>query len=69
MTEMIWGFQEVSSRVAGFVRYQIQSISVEGRYVSSENIKLSCITDICSGRENFVHNFRRKTMNIFVYFG
>ena len=36
--------------------------------MSFENIKLLCIIDICSGRENFIHYFRRKTMNIFVYF-
>ena len=55
--------------LVGFVRYWIQSISVWGRYVSFENIKLSCIIGICSGRENFVHYFRRKTTNIFVNFG
>ena len=61
MREIIWGFQEVNSRW-NFVRYRIQSISVQGRYVSFENIRLSYVIDICSGREKFVHCFRRKTM-------
>ena len=56
-------------RFSGFVRYRIQSISVRGTYVSFEIIKLSCIIYIYSGRENFVHNFGRKIMNIFVNFG
>ena len=69
MTEMILDFQELSSRVGWLCKVSNSIHSVRGAYVSFENIKLSCITDICSGRENFVHNFRRKTMNIFVYFG
>ena len=48
---------------------RIRSISFRGRYVSFDINKLSCIMDICSGRENFVHYFRRTNMNIFVYFG
>ena len=62
-------FKKKVTELIGFVRYGIQSISVRGRYVSIDNIKLPCIIDIFSGSENFIHYFRRKTMNIFVYFG
>ena len=60
-------FRTEVPELVGFARYCIQPISVRGRYESFENIKLSCIIDICSGREDFV-NFKRKTMNIFLYF-
>ena len=32
-------------------------------------IKFLCIIGMYSGRENIVHYFRRKTMNVFIYFG
>ena len=32
--------------------------------MSLEIIKLLCIINICSGRENFVHYFRSKTMSL-----
>ena len=38
--------------MAGFVRYWIQSICVRGRYWVWKT--LSCIINICSGRENFI---------------
>ena len=36
-----------------------------GGYASAKNIKLSCIIDICSGREYFVYYFLKKVIYLY----